>query len=322
MLGMIAAIRAPITATATVHTARVGVWTRRLRASASASRGEPVAGPARSGSRPEPRSRRRRSRTATSTRRAATSTSRSSSHPRGLDHARSCVDQPRGESQLSQEAEVVSPTARSRKRTAIVAAATAPEVRALAESWAETAPMPVATSPSPSHEAPNHSEPATGSPPAMSATAASTDTHDRADDPDQDGAEQRGGLVDRQAPEQLGAPGLLLDAGVAAYQGDREGHQEHRVGDRHLGHRQLAEAVRVEDRPVERDQRGAAVDGPGGRDLVGGGRVERAGGGSRRVAHHDEDGGPRQDQDPAPPQGEAREADDAGHRTASSPGRR
>ena len=245
------------------------MWTRRLSASASPSRGEPVAGPGRSAIRPEPRSRRARSARAAPTSTTATTRSSSSTHPRGSDQARSWVDQPSGESQLSQET-VVSPTARSRNSTATAPAAIAPQVRALADSWAATAAIPVPTSPSPSHEPANHSDPATGRPPAMSATAAVPRPRAAAIDPDQDGAEQGGGRVDPQGTEQLGAAGLLLDAGVPAYERDAERHHEDAVGHRRLRHRHLAEAVDVEDRAVEGDQGRAGVDRPGGRDLVGG----------------------------------------------------
>ena len=61
MLGAIEPRTMPSTAIATVHPSTIGVCSRMLRAIASESRGDPVAGPGRAASRPEPRSRAPRS---------------------------------------------------------------------------------------------------------------------------------------------------------------------------------------------------------------------------------------------------------------------
>ena len=235
-------------------------------------------------------------------RRATTASARSSrsTHPRGSDQARSWVDQPeRREPAQPRAPWCRRPPAGGRAR-ATAPAAIAPQVRALADSWAATAAIPVPTRPRPSHEPANHSDPATGSPPAMSASGRGDRDQRGPRSPRRRTALSSGaaGSTARRA-EQLGAAGLLLDAGVPAYERDAERHHEDAVGHGRLRHRHLAEAVDVEDRAVERDQRRAGVDRPGGRDLLGGRGVERAGRRGRGVAHHAEHGRPR----PAPAPG-------------------
>ena len=70
--------------------------------------------------------------------------------------------------------------------------------------------------------------------------------------------------------------------------------QDHGVQHRHLGHRQLAQAVHVEDRSVERHHCRVVVDRSRRVDLVGGRLVERSGRGGRRV----DDRGPSQERHP------------------------
>ena len=244
---------------------------------------------------------------------------RRSTHQRGSDHARSWVDQPNGESQLSQDTEV-SPTARSRNSTPMPPPAMAAQVRALAESWQATAVRPVATRPMPAHEAPNARDPPTGSPPAMSASAASSPTTTRDDRAERDGSGQGGITADRRTAEQLGLSGLLLAARVPAYDDEQHQRDEDGVEDGHLGHRELALAAHVEDRPVERDHRRAGVDGRRGGDAVGDGRVQRLRGRRRRVADRHEHERPDAHQDPVAPSGVPDEARPTGPGRRSSRG--
>ena len=173
-LGEIAPKTAPITTTAAVHPSTIGVCTLTASASASPSRGEPVAGPGRAATRPDPRSRRSLRRRASPARASAAPAYRRSSHQRGAPYARSWVFQPKGVSQLSHDASVVSPTARSTYSTPIATEAIAAQVRALADTWQAAAVRPVATRPIPAQDAPKASEPVTGRPPATLPAATST----------------------------------------------------------------------------------------------------------------------------------------------------
>ena len=138
-----------------------------------------------------------------------------------------------------------------RRRPAI-----APHVRrAGRELGGDRTAMPGADQPEPDHDAPNHSEPGDRQPAGDVGHGRQHADEQRGDRPEQDGAASRARPADGGRAEQLGAPGLLLDAGVAAYQHERRAPRSTRVQHRHLGHRQLAEAVDVEDRAVERDHR-------------------------------------------------------------------
>ena len=166
----------------------------------------------------------------------------------------------------------VSPTARSTKRTPMAAAG---DRRRRCGRWRRAGrprrSSPVPTSPMPAQDAAERR--ATRRPAARRRCRASGGQHARATSGDHadssDGGGERRVAADRRAAEQLGAPGLLLDAGVAADQHEEEQRHEHGVQHGHLGHRQLAEAVHVEDRAVERDDRRAGVDRLGGGDPVG-----------------------------------------------------
>ena len=107
-------------------------------------------------------------------------------------------------------------------------------------------------------------------------------------DPFEHGRGQQRVAADRRAGEQLGMAGLLLAAGVPAHHDHEHQGQDHGVEHRHLRHRQLAEAVHVEDRPVERHHGGVVVDGPGGVHPVRGRLVERRGRGRGRVDDQDQ----------------------------------
>ncbi len=169
-LGAMAPMTVPRASTPTVQPSSAGWCTRQVRASTSASRGEPCAGPGRAGNSPEPRSRLARSACAATARTPARATYSSRTHQRGSDHADSRVFQPNGVSQLSHSAPT-SPTARIRYRTARAAPAIPKQVRLLAASWQHSAVSATETRPIPTQVAPSASDPATGSPPAMAATA-------------------------------------------------------------------------------------------------------------------------------------------------------
>ena len=207
------------------------------------------------------------------TRAIASATYSSSTHHRVSLKARSWVFQPNGVSQLSQDASVVSPTARSTNSTADAPDAMPAQVRALGEIWQATSVSPVATSPVPAQHAPNASDPATGSPAAVFTSGGQhAEQHGDAGAEGQGCGERAAG--DRRAAEQLGLPVLLVQPGVPAY--DEEHHHRHEDGvdHGHLGHRQLAGAVHVEDRPVQRDEPGARVDRLGRLHPLGLGGVE------------------------------------------------
>ena len=111
--GAIAPITRPIAAAPAVHDQTMVRCTRHVSAKASASRGEPTAGPGRASTSPDPRSRTWRSRWAATTSTSPSARSSSSTHQRGSDQALSRVDQPNGESHDSQPGPV-SPTTLSR----------------------------------------------------------------------------------------------------------------------------------------------------------------------------------------------------------------
>ena len=159
-------------------------------------------------------------------------------------------------------------------------------MRLLAESWHASAVRPAATSPIPVQEAPNARLPVTGSPPATSAAAARSPTSDRAPAPSRTAAASRALRPTTVAPK-LGAPGLLLAAGVPPDEHEDQQRHEHGVQHGQLGHRQLADAVDVEDRAVEDDHGAVGVEGARGGHPVGRGRVQVHRGGRRGV---DDDG--------------------------------
>ena len=77
---------------------------------------------------------------------------------------------------------------------------------------------------------------------------------------------------------------------------------------------QLAEARHVEDRPVQRDDRGAVVDRLSGGDAVGDGGVQALGRRGRRVHDHDQQQRPDRRDDPVAPQRRPGEPPGAGVR--------
>ena len=264
MSGMIAAIRAPITAQPTVQTARPAVWTRRFSARASASRGEPVAGPGRSGSRPDPRSR-------PAPQRDRGADQHGGEHEVEQQHPATRVGPGPEPGRPAQRREPAQPRRRGGvadgpqheehgDRAGRDRSAGARAGRQLgghgADPGADQARGPATrrrTTASPPPAGPRRCRPA----------RPATDTRTEPSAPRSTALSSGADWSTARPAEQLGAPGLLLDAGVAAYQGDREAPSAStRVGHRHLGHRQLAQAVGVEDRAVEGDQRRAGVDRP------------------------------------------------------------
>ena len=212
--------------------------------------------------------------------------------------------------QLSQDSEVVSPTALSTYSTARQAAARAPQVRALAESWQVSAATPVPTSPMPTHDAPKASRALGRETADHGREAAEHADHQRHHEPLGHRGNEQGVTPDGRPTEELRAPGLLLHPRVPAYDDHGQDRDEHGVEHGHLGHRQLADAAHVEDRAVERHHCGAGVDRLGGGHAVGLGRVQRRGGRRRGVADRDQHEHPDEHQEPVASHAEARQLAD------------
>ena len=187
-----------------------------------------------------PCGRRARPRVATSTTRAATA--RSSGHQRAPPKGRVCWPHPIGDSHAGQAlvtrepgpvdgAEHVADAAeherdgRGRRRRCPAAP------RVVEDSWQVTAATPTHTSPTAATEAPVSSAPSTGCPVTAIAGAEHHGQDDVGGHGDQDGGGQAGVPPDHGRAEHLGAPELLVLAGVPDHRERAHQGGEHRQGD-------------------------------------------------------------------------------------------
>jgi hypothetical protein len=96
----------------------------------------------------------------------------------------------------------------------------------------------------------------------------------------------------RRPPDQLGLPAFFIPSRVPPHHEQQHDRDERGVEHRHLRHRQLARAVHIEDRSVERYQPGTGVDRLGRFQPLGGGRVEGLRRGGRCITDQEQHGVP------------------------------
>ena len=197
-------------------------------------------------------------------------------HHRSWAYGRICWAQPIGDSHDSQETPPrldESPAARSTNATARIDIAAPMAAREPSVNWAQTAAMPANAMPAPAMPAPSAIEPATGG---------AKDDHEYGDQrtgddvqADRDG-ERRGDRcepADHTGPDELEPTGLLLGAGVAD-DGEHARHRrDHRRDAAEPPRGQTPGGRRVEQRPVQCQQRRVGADRcaerlPGGHRVV------------------------------------------------------
>ena len=229
------------------------------RASPRPARGGPGLG----WTRPAPRSRRSSSATATATVSAVNTTGTRATHQRSPPNGRICWLQPIGESHDSHQGpagEEMSPIARSTNDPASTPTATPRAARALAVSWAATAPTAANAAPAQAHDSPKAQAPRGIQPRRDEAQGGEqAEQEARAERQDQR-RDQRGPAADHAGPQELGAALLLVAAGVPDHGEEHQDRDQHGTEGGHLQHGDAAEAGRVVDAPVEGDQRGRGVD--------------------------------------------------------------
>ena len=210
----------------------------------------------------------------------------------------------------------MSPIARSTNDTASTPTAEPRAARALAVSWAATAPTAANAAPAQAHDSPKAQAPRASSPAATRARAVSRPSRRLAPRVRISAATQRCPAADHPGAQELGAALLLVAAGVPDHGEEHEDRDQHGAEGGHLQHGDAAQVGRVVDAPVEGDQRGCGVHRLGGRPASRRGGVDPHRGRGRAGRHPGQDEQPDGQQDPVPAQ------DQPGHRPRAGQARR